>query len=75
MGWIFDVVVVDDGGSVVGIDADADGDKVTEVVGIGSGYVSSGIGSWVSTVRLGVRVGQASDGGDSGVGPGPNIEG
>jgi hypothetical protein len=37
MGWIFDVVVVDNGGSVVGICADADGDKVTGGVRIGSG--------------------------------------
>ena len=37
MGWIFDVVVVDNGGSVVGISADADRDKVTGGVGIGSG--------------------------------------
>jgi hypothetical protein len=64
MGWIFDVVVVDDGGSVVGIGADVDGDKVTGGVGIGSGCVSSGIGSCVSAVRLGVGVGQAGDGGD-----------
>ena len=64
MGWIFDVVVVDDGGSVVGIGVDVDGDKVTGGVGIGSGCVSSGIGSCVSAVRLGVGVGQAGDGGD-----------
>ena len=57
MGWIFDVVVVDDGGSVVGIGADADGDKVTGGVRIGSGCVSSGRGSCVSAVRLGVGVG------------------
>ena len=75
MGWIFDVVVVDDGGSVVGIGADADGDKVTGGVRIGSGCVSSGMGSCVSVVRLGVGVGQASDGGDLSVRPSPNTEG
>ena len=75
MGWIFDAVVVDEDGSVVGIGADADRDNVIGGVGIGSGCVSSGIGSCVSVVRLGVGVGQASDGGDSSVGPGPNTEG
>ena len=75
MGWIFDVVVVDDDGSVVGIGADADGNKVTGGVGIGSGYVSSSIRSCVSAVRLGVGVGQVGDGGDSSVGTGPNTEG
>ena len=75
MGWIFDVGVVDDGGSVVGIGADVDGDKVTGGVGIGSSYVSSGIGSCVSVLRLGVGVGQAGDGEDSSVGLGLNTEG
>ena len=75
MGWIFDVIVVDDDGSVVGIGVDADGDKVTGGVRIGSGCVSSGMGSCVSVVRLGVGVGQASDGGDLSVRPSPNTEG
>ena len=75
MGWIFDVVVVDEDGSVVGIGADADRDNVTGGVGIGSGCVSSGIGSCVSAVRLGVGVGQAGDEGDLNVGPSLNTEG
>ena len=75
MGWIFDVVVVDEDGSVAGISADAEGDNVKGGVGIGSGCVSSGMGSCVSVVRLGVGVGQASDGGDSSVRPSPNTEG
>ena len=37
MGWIFDAVVVDEDGSVVGIGADADRDNVIGGVGIGSG--------------------------------------
>ena len=75
MGWIFDVVVVNEDGNVMGIGADVDGDNVTGGVGIGSGCVSSGIRSCVSAVRLGVGVGQAGDGGDSSVGLGPNTEG
>jgi hypothetical protein len=75
MGWIFDVVVVDEDDSVVGIGAYADGDNVTGGVGIGSGCVRTSIGSCGSAVRLGVGVGQAGDGGDSSVGPGPNTEG
>jgi hypothetical protein len=72
-GWIFDVVVED--GSVVGIGADAGGDNVIGGVGIGSGCVRTGIVSCGSAGRLGVGVGQAGDGGDSNVGPGPNTEG
>uniref|UniRef100_A0A2N9EW85 Uncharacterized protein n=1 Tax=Fagus sylvatica TaxID=28930 RepID=A0A2N9EW85_FAGSY len=61
--------------SVVGISADADGDNVTGGVGMGSVCVISGIGSCVSAMRLGARVGQAGDVRDSSVGPGPKIEG
>ena len=75
MEWIFDVVVVDDDGSVVGISADADGDNVTGGVGMGSVCVISGIGSCVSVVRLGAGVGQAGDEGDLSVGPSLNTEG